>query len=330
MKAIVYTRYGPPDVLQLKEVEKPVPKDNEMLIRIFATSVTAADALMRRGDTFMSRIFLGIRKPRKIIIGSELAGEVESVGKDVKRLRKGDQVYGFTGFGLGAYAEYICMPEKGSLTMKPANITYEEAAAVVDGATTALYFLRDKAHIQKKQKVLIIGASGSIGTYAVQLARHFGAEVTGVCSSANVAMVKSLGAERVIDYTKEDFTRSGETYDIIFDTVGKSSFSRCKGSLKRNGCYLMAGGRLLINYFLTLWTSMVGSKRFIFGMSVEKTEALMFLKELSEAGEIKPIIDKCYRLEEIAEAHRYVEKGHKKGNVVITVEPGGEPYNISV
>lgn len=320
MKAIVYTKYGPPDVLELQEVEKPTPQANEVLIRVYATSVTAADTLMRRGDSLMSRMVLGFRKPRKKIIGTELAGEIEAAGKDVKRLQKGDQVYGFTGFGLGAYAEYACMPEKGSLTAKPANLTYEEAVAVADGATTALFFLKDKAHIQKAEKILIIGASGSIGTYAVQLARHFGAQVTGVCSTTNVEWVKSLGAEKVIDYTKEDFATSGETYDIIFDTVGKSSFSRCKDLLKKNGRYLVTTGNLLQNYTRTLWTSMIGGKKFIFGMSLDKTEALMVLRELIEAGAIRPMIDRCYPLEQIAEAHQYVETGHKKGNVVITME----------
>jgi NADPH2:quinone reductase len=211
------------------------------------------------------------------------------------------------------------MPEKGSLAIKPTNLTYEEATAAVDGASTALFFLRDKAKIQSGQKVLIIGASGCIGSFAVQLARHFGAEVTGVCSTTNVELVKSLGADRVIDYTQEDFTKNNETYDIIFDTAGKSSFSRCKSSLKKNGRYLLTTGNMLANYVLTLWTSMVGSQKFVFGLSIEKTEALIFLKELIEAGKIKPIIDRCYPLEQTAEAHRYVEAGHKKGNVVITV-----------
>jgi NADPH2:quinone reductase len=323
MKAIVYTKYGPPEVLQVKEVEKPVPRDTEVLIKIYATTVTAADGMMRRAETFMSRIILGLRKPRKKyrIPGLELAGEIESVGKDVTRFRRGDQVYGFRGFGTGACAEYKCMPEKGSLAIKPANMTYEDAAASVDGATTALFFLRDKAHIQSGDKVLINGASGSIGTFAVQLARYFGADVTGVCSTANVELVKSLGADRVIDYTKEDFTTRSETYDIIFDTVGKSSFSRCKGSLKKNGRYLVTtGGGMIKNYVITLWTSLIGGKKFIYAMSIEKTEALMFLKELIEAGKIKPVIDRRYPLEHIVEAHRYVEKGHKKGNVVITLE----------
>lgn len=321
MKAIVYTQYGPPDVLRLKEVEKPTPKDNEVLIKIHATTVTPSDVLMRSGESVIGRIILGLRKPREKfrILGTELAGEIESVGKDVKRFRQGDQVYGFRGFGTGAYAEYKCMPEKGSLAMKPANLTYEEATAAVDGASTALFFLRDKGNIQSGQKVLIIGASGCIGSFAVQLARHFGAEVTGVCSTTNVELVKSLGADWVIDYTQEDFTQNGETYDLIFDTAGKSSFSRCKGSLKKNGRYLLTTGNMLANYVLTLWTSMVGSKKFVFGLSIEKTEALIFLKELIEAGKIKPVIDRCYPLEQIAEAHRYVDTGHKKGNVVITV-----------
>ena len=319
MKAIVYEKYGPPDVLQLKEVEKPTPKDNEVLIKIYATTATAAEGMMRTGKPLWGRLILGIIKPRKKyrILGLELAGEIEAVGKDVSRFKPGDQVYGFRGFGTGALAEYKCMAEEGSLALKPANMTYEEAAATVDGATTALFFLRDKANIQRGQKVLIIGASGSIGTAAVQLARNFGAEVTGVCSTTNLELVKSLGADKVIDYTKEDFTKSDEAYDIIFDTVGKSSFSRCKGSLKKNGCYLPTVG--LINYVLMLWTKIIGGKKVIAGMSVEKREALIFIRELIEAGKLKPVIDKHYSLEQAAEAHRYVEKGHKKGNVVITV-----------
>lgn len=318
MKAIVYTKYGPPDVLQLQEVTKPDLRDHDVLIKVYATTVTGAERLMRTGTPLWSRVILGFRKPRRKILGLELAGEIESVGKDVKRFRKGDQVYGFTGFGLGAYAEYTRMPEGGSLALKPANTTYDEAAASVDGASTALYFLRDKAHIQRGQKVLIIGASGSIGSYAVQLARYFGAEVTGVCSTANVELVKSLGADKVIDYTKADFTRNGQTYDIIFDTVGKSSFAYCKNSLQKSGVYLSTTG--LINNVLELWTSLKGGKRVISGMSIEKNEALLFLKGLIEAGKIKAVIDRRYPLEQIAEAHRYVDEGHKKGNVVITVE----------
>lgn len=317
MKAIVYTQYGPPDVLQLKDVEKPTPKDHEVLVKIHATTVTPSCCMVRKGDPLWGRIILGFTKPRRETPGIELAGEVEAVGKDVKHFKEGDQVYGFTGFGLGAYAEYTLMPEQGSLSIKPANMTYAESAACVDGASTALFFLRDKGQIRSGQKVLIYGASGSIGTYAVQLAKYFGAHVTGVCSTKNIELVKSLGADKVIDYTQEDFTRNGETYDIIFDTVGKSSFARCQNSLTQNGCYLPTVG--LINTVLKLWTSMKGGKRVISGMSIEKKAALAFLRELFEAGTLKPVIDRLYPLEQIAQAHEYVEKGHKKGNVVITV-----------
>ncbi|CAG0943258.1 alcohol dehydrogenase [Candidatus Brocadiaceae bacterium] len=321
MKAVVCPKYGPPEVLQLCDIAKPKPKDNEVLIKVHATTVSTAETRMRRGESLIGRIILGLSKPRKRfrILGLELGGEIESVGQEVKRFKQGDLVYGFAGTRPGAYAEYICMPEKASLATKPTNLTYEEAAASVDGVTTALFFLRDKAHIQSGQKVLIIGASGSIGTFAVQLAKHFGAEVTGICSTTNGGLVKSLGADMVIDYTQEDFTQNGETYDIIFDTLGKSSFSRCKGSLTKNGCYLTTSGNILANYAQTLWTSRVSSKKMIFAMSIEKNEGLIFLRELIEAGKIKPVIDRCYPLEKIVEAHHYVDTGHKKGNVVITV-----------
>jgi 2-desacetyl-2-hydroxyethyl bacteriochlorophyllide A dehydrogenase len=319
MKAIVYERYGPPEVLQLRKVEKPTPKDNEVLIRIYATPVTSGDVRLRKADPFLVRLYFGLTKPKTTILGVDLAGEVEEVGKDVKTYKIGDQVFGSAfDFGLGAYAEYKCLPEESVLAVKPANISYEEAAAVFFGAHTALHFLK-KGNIEKGQKILIYGASGAIGTYAVQLARYFGAEVTGVCSTANLELVKSLGADRVIDYTQEDFTKSGETYDIIFDTVGKSPFRGSVRSLKKNGYYLRAVHMSPSPMIKGIWTSMTSSKKVIGGVAGESKEDLIFLKELIEAGKLKPVIDRCYPMEEIAEAHRYVEQGHKKGNVVITL-----------
>ncbi len=329
MKAILHTKYGPPDVLRLGEVEKPAPQRNEVLIRVHATTVSTGDCNVRN-FTFAPKVFwlparimFGFTKPKIHILGMELAGEIEAVGKEVKRFKAGDQVFGLAGSGLGAHAEYVCLPEDGMLTIKPVNMTYGEAAAVPFGAHTALFFLRDQGKIRSGQKVLIYGASGSIGTAAVQLAKNYGAEVTGVCSTANVDMVKSLGADPVIDYMKEDFTTRGETYDIIFDTVGKASLSRCKRALKKNGIYLAAYIRLQ-ELVQMLWTAMIGSKKVKGGVAPERTEDLLFLKELMEAGKIKPVIDRRYPLEQIAEAFRYVEKGHKKGNVVIILEHNGK------
>jgi len=323
MKAIVWTKYGPPDVLQLKEVEKPIPKDNEVLIRIYAATVTAGDCELRRFDIsilfwLFVRIMFGLRRPRKKILGQELAGEIESVGKEVTQFKKGDQVFAATERSLGAYAEYVCLPSTYAMAIKPTNMTYEEAATVPTGGLNALHFLR-KGNIQRGQKVLINGAGGSIGTYAVQLAKSFGAEVTGVDSTRKLDMLRSIGADHIIDYTQEDFTKSGETFDVIFDVVGKSSFSRSVKSLKQKGRYLLANPALSL-MIRGLWTSMTSSKKVITGLASYRTEDLIYLKELIEAGKIKSVIDRRYPLEQMAEAHRYVEKGQKTGNVVITLE----------
>lgn len=322
MKAIVYTKYGPPDVLQVKDIEKPTPKENEILVKIKATTVTVADIRSRSFTVppafwLPARITLGFKQPKKEVLGMELAGIVESVGKDVRRFKEGDQVYAASLTDFGAYAEYKCLPEDGPVSIKPDNITYEEAAAIPIGARTALYFLR-KANIQSGQKVLVYGASGSVGTYAVQLAKYFGAHVTGVCSTANIEMVKSLGADEVIDYTNEDFSNIEKKFDVLFEAVNKSSFTACMKMLKKNGTYINITEPLPNKEML--WVKLTSNRKMLLSRnSPETSEALIYLKDLVELGKLKPIIDRYYEFDEIVEAHRYVEKGHKKGNVVITV-----------
>jgi NADPH:quinone reductase-like Zn-dependent oxidoreductase len=324
MKAIVHTKYGPPDELQLKEVEKPVPGNNEVLIKIHATTVTTSDCNVRNftfvPKSFMlfARLMFGLKKPRINILGIDVTGEIEAVGKDVKLFKVGDLVFGSPGTKFGGHAEFCCVPEDGALAIKPAEMSWEEAAAISLAGNTALFFIRDLAKIQAGQKILIHGASGAIGTFAVQLARYYGAEITGVCSATNAEMVKSLGADKVIDYTKEDFSKSDERYDFVFDVVGKTTFSECKGILKQKGIYLE--NMLELKDILTMmWTSLIGGKKIKGGVSQEKAENLNFFKELIESGKLKPVIDRIFPLEKTAEAFQYVEQGHKKGNVIITI-----------
>ncbi|MEJ9303166.1 NAD(P)-dependent alcohol dehydrogenase [Priestia megaterium] len=303
MKAMVCTKYGKPDVLQLEEVEKPIPKENEILIKIHATTVTSGDCRVRSFNSPLllwlpMRIVLGLRKPRKSILGVELAGEVEDVGKNVTRFKKGDQLFAMTGMKFGGYAEYICLPEKGTIAVKPENVTHEEAASISFGGTTALHFFR-KGNIQAGQKVLIYGASGAVGTAAVQLASYYGAEVTGVCSAKNSELVKSLGADYVIDYQNEDFSKKEERYNLIFDAIGKITKNQCKGALALNGRFVSVEGQ---------------------GIAKVQTKDLLLLKKLMEEGQIKSVIDRCYSLEQVPEAHEYVETGHKIGSVVVTLK----------
>src|SRR5712664_2039052 len=322
MKAIICTKYGPPEVLQLREIEKPTHKDNEDLVRVHAATVTMGDCELRSLRLpllwkLIARVGFGFRAPRRKILGQELSGEIESVGSAVTRFKKGDQVFANTGLHLGAYAEYDCLPETGLIATKPANMTYEEAAAVPVGGLHSLHFLR-KANIQSGQQVLIIGAAGTIGTIAAQLAKYYGAEVTGVDSTEKLGVLRYIDADHVIDYTKEDFTRSGEKYDVIFDTVGKSPYSGSIRSLKEGGFYLL-GNPGLSQQIRAPWTSRTSGKKVIGGTLSYRREDLLFLKDLIEAGKIRSVIDRRYPLEQTAEAHRYVDTGQKSGNVVITV-----------
>ncbi len=315
MRAVVHDRYGPPEILRLEEVERPVPKHDEVLIRIHATTVNRTDCGLRSAELVLSRFFTGLRRPKHGILGMELAGEVEAVGSAVSEFQIGDHVFGAIGFG--AHAEFVCVRESAALAHKPTGMTFEEAAAVCDGASLALACLR-KADLRKGRSILIYGASGSVGTAAVQLARHFGADVTAVCDTRNLDLVTSLGADRVIDYTQADFTKNGESYDAILDAVGKQTFWRCRGSLKPGGIYVSTDG--LRNLFLALPTRWIGDKRVALGITRYAKKDVLFLKELIEAGRYRSVIDRRYPLEQVVEATRYVETGQKTGNVVLTVQ----------
>ena len=323
MKAIVYERYGPPDVLELKELEKPTPKRDELLVKVRATTVTTADWRARSlemppGFGFMGRLFFGISKPRQPILGMELSGDVEAVGEDVKTFKAGDQVFAFTGVSMGCHAEYRCVREAGAVALKPANLSYEEAAALSFGGTTALDFFR-RGKLASGEKVLVNGASGCVGSACVQLARHFGADVTGVSSTTNVELVRSLGARHVVDYTQEDFTKNGETYDVIVDTVGTAPFSRCERSLNDGGRLLQVLGSLG-DLLQAPWVSLTSRKKVIAGPAAERVEDLRLLASLAESGEFKPVIDVRYPFERMADAHRRVDTGHKRGNVVVVLD----------
>ena len=315
MKAAVYTQYGQPEVLQVKQVEKPTPNKNEILLRIKATAVNSGDWRLRKADPFAVRFIFGLMRPKTNILGSVFSGEIESVGEDVQHFKVGDLVFGHTDMSFGAYAEYKCLPENASIALKPANITHKEAAVIPFGGVTALHFIK-KAAIKPGQKVLVVGASGAVGSAAVQLAKSFGAHVTGVCSATNIALVKSIGADNVIDYTKEDFTQNGETYDVIFDAVNTISVSRSLKSLNKNGIMILSAAGMP-EMLQGAWISMTSSKKVLTGVISHTAADIIYLKELIEAGKLKPVIDRTYSLEQIAEAHAFVEKGHKKGNVAI-------------
>ena len=320
MRAVVYDRYGAPDVLRLEDVERPVPKEDEVLVKIHATTVNRTDCGLRSAEYFISRFITGLRRPKRKILGMELAGEVDAVGAAVTEFEVGDHVFGVNGFG--AHAEFVCMRESAPLAHKPAEMTFEEAAAVCDGASLALACLR-KADLRKGRSILIYGASGSVGTAGVQLAKYFGADVTAVCNTKNVELVASLGADRVIDYTKEDFTKNGETYDVIFDAVGKHSFRRCRRSLKPGGIYIETDlGFLWHVPALALLTRWIGDKRVTLGITRYTKKDVLFLKELIEAGNYRAVIDRHYPLEDVVEATRYVETEQKTGNVVLTINGG--------
>jgi NADPH:quinone reductase-like Zn-dependent oxidoreductase len=321
MRAVVYDRYGPPEVLRLERVGRPVPKDDEILIKVHASTVNRTDTGLRSAEYFISRFFTGLVRPRRKIPGTEFAGEVEAVGASVSEFRVGDHVFGVSASTAGAHAEYLTLPERASVAHKPAGMSFEEAAAVPDGVILALSFLK-RVDLRKKRKVLIYGASGSIGTAGVQLAKHFGANVTAVCNTKNVELVASLGADRVMDYTREDFSKSGETYDFIFDAVGKLSFKLCKDSLKPGGIYGSTDlGPYAQNPFLALWTSRIGDKKVLFPIPRYTKKDVFLVKELIEAGKYRAVIDRRYRMDDVIEAHRYVETGQKTGNVLLTISP---------
>lgn len=317
MKAAVYNQYGPPEVLQVKQVEKPIPNRNELLLRIRATAVNSGDCRLRKADPFAVRFFFGLLSPKKNILGSVFSGEVESVGEDIKHFKAGDLIFGHTDMSFGAYAEYKCLSENASMAIKPATISHKEAAVIPFGGVTALHFIK-KASIKPGQKVLVIGASGAVGSAAVQLAKSSGADVTGICSTANITLVKSIGADKVIDYTKEDFTQNGETYDVIFDTVKTISVSRSLKSLNKKGIMILSAAGMW-EMLQGLWISITSSKKVMSGVISHNAADINFLKELIELNQFKPLIDRTYPLEQIADAHRYVEKGHKRGNVAIEV-----------